>query len=97
MKQLTKKQAIAFYESQEWDHMTAEEIVKLQLYQDRLCVPFSKFHEAIETVLGRSVFTHEFASDRLKAEFEKKCPAPTFEQTLDMIPSHKQIIIMGTK
>ena len=57
MKQLTKEQAIAIFNGGEWKDWSDEEIVKFQLYQDRLCVPFDKFHEAMESVLGRPVWT----------------------------------------
>lgn len=66
MKQLTKKQAIAFYDSEKWKDWNSEEIVKFQLFQDRLCVPWSLFHKAMNDVLGRPVYTHEFASSNRK-------------------------------
>ena len=97
MKQLTKEQAISVYNSGEWKDWTDEEIVKLQLYQNRLCVPFNVFHRAIGNVLGRGVFTHEFAGDAghraLIDEYEGKRPAPTFEEIVAMIPPEKLIIV----
>ena len=94
MEQLTKEQAIAIYEGGEWKDWTPEDIVKFQLYQDRLAIPFDKFHEAIENVLGRSVWTHEFARrDRLIAEYEGKRPKPTFEDIINLIPTEKRIIL----
>lgn len=94
MKQLTKEQAIALAESGEWKDWTLEEIGKFQLYQDKLCVPFDKYHEAIEHLLGRPVWTHEFAwSDSLKAEYEKKKPPPTFREIMELIPEEKRIVI----
>ena len=53
------------------NHGRNGEIVEYQLYHDNLAVPFGRFHAAIEAVLGRSVWTHEFTnSDRLRKEFE---------------------------
>ena len=59
------------YDSGVWKSWTDREIVEYQLYHDNLAVPFGRFHAAIEAVLGRSVWTHEFTnSDRLRKEFE---------------------------
>jgi len=94
MKQLTSEQAIAFAKSGEWKDWTDEEIVKFQLYQKNLCMDFGRFHEAIEHVLGRPVFTHEFASwSNIVDEYEKERPAPTFEEIINMIPEEKRILI----
>ena len=77
--QLTREQAIELAESGIWKEWTDEEIVKLQLYQDCLCMDFSRFHEAVESVLGRSVRTHEFAfADGLREEYEGKRGKPSF-------------------
>lgn len=93
MKQLTKEQAIAIAEGGEWKDWTDEEIVRFQMYQDRLCVDFSRFHQAVEAVLGRPVFTHEFAFPRLREEYEGRWPAPTFEEIISLIPAEKLIQI----
>jgi len=70
IKQLTKEQAIKMYESEIWKDMSLEQIGKFQLFQDLLCVPFDKFHEAIEKLLNRPVWTHEFAfKDELIKEY----------------------------
>jgi hypothetical protein len=94
MKQLTEKQAIAFSKSGVWKNWTDEEVVKFQLYQDRLCLDFSRFHQAMEGVLGRPVFTHEFAfSESLVEEYEGKRPTPTFGEIINLIPVEKRILI----
>jgi hypothetical protein len=94
MKQLTKEQAIAIYEGGEWKDWTDEELVRFQLFQDCLAVPFSRFHEAIEKVLDRPVWTHEFAyRDSLIDEYQKEHPAPTFEEIISLIPKDKLITI----
>ena len=70
---LTKEQAVDLYTSGKWETMSHMEIVKTQLYTERLFVPFDVFHEAVETVLERPVYTHEFANAKeLQKEFEKK-------------------------
>lgn len=94
MKQLTKEQAIAFAESGEWKDWTDEEIVRFQLYQKKLCMDFHRFHLAVGKVLGREVYTHEFANwDAIVAEYEGERTAPTFEEIINMIPEEKRILI----
>ena len=94
MKQFTQKQAIALAKGGEWKDWTEEEIVRFQLYQRRLCMDFSIFHAATEKILGRPVFTHEFAdSKRLIDEYEGKRSAPTFEEIINFLPEEKRIVI----
>jgi hypothetical protein len=93
-KQITKDEAIAWYSSGIWEKWTAQEIVKAQLFQKRLFMPFDKFHEAVEKVLGRGVFTHEFAYvEALQHEYLGEKPPPTFEEIINLIPEEKRVII----
>ena len=57
---MTRQEAIEKYNSKFWLTMTHKEIVKFQINEKRLCVPFDVLHEAVEKALDRSVFTHEF-------------------------------------
>ena len=94
MKKLTKEQAIRFYESRAWDEMTKHQIVELQLFQDNLCVPFFVFHEATDYVLGRPVYTHEFADkEALIHECLGNRPAPTLDEIIAAIPEEKRVLI----
>jgi hypothetical protein len=94
MKQLTKEQAIAFFDSKCYETWTPEQIVDFQLFQDRLCMPFDVFHAAIEKVLGRPVFTHEFAfRDRLIKECRGDRPAPMLDEIISLIPEENQVAI----
>jgi hypothetical protein len=61
MEQLTREQAIAFHDEGAWKQWNSQTIAKFQLEQDKLCVPFSVFQQAVSDTLGRPVFTHEFA------------------------------------
>ena len=77
---MTQEEAIAKGATKWWETATPEEIVELQLFEEFLCVPFPIYHGAIEKVLGRPVWTHEFGSQgRLKEEYARKkaqqCPA----------------------
>lgn len=87
MKQLTREQAIAFGENKLYEGMTGRQIAEFQLMQDKLCVPFDVFHEAIEKALGRPVYTHEFALNRdgLLKELRGENPAPTFEEIFTLL------------
>ena len=73
IEQITEEEAVRIYTSGEWKNWTDEQIAEKQLYQRRLCVPFDKFHAAMEKVLGRPIWTHEFAnSSALIAEYEHR-------------------------
>jgi len=97
MKQLTKEEAIKLYESKIWEKWTKEKRAYFQIYQDKLCMPFDKFHEAIEHVLDRPVFTHEFGLNRngLIAEMEGKKPKATLMEIIELIPEEKRLIIIN--
>lgn len=92
--QLTQEQAIELYNSGVYKDWTHEQIVRFQLFQNLLCVPFAKFHEAIESVLGRSVWTHEFANKEsiIKEYLGVKDP-PTMEEIINMIPEEKRLLV----
>lgn len=77
---LTREEAVQladleFWKDPEW---TPEEVALAQLAQDRLVVtPFSVVHDAVTKLLGRPVFTHEFARpDALLAEHRGEAEAP---------------------
>lgn len=95
MRQLTEKEAIEFHDSRKWEAMTPTERGAFQMYQDRLCMPFGKFHEGIEAALGRSVWTHEFASpERLIEELEGKRGKPSMDDILGLIPEEKRVVFV---
>lgn len=93
-KQLTTEQAIELAKSGIWKEWTDEQIVRFQLFQTKLCMDFSRFHEAMGKVLDRPVFTHEFADqESLIKEYLGTKPPPTFEEIIDMIPKDKLIML----
>ena len=96
MKQFTKEQAITFNNEGIWKEWTDEQIVRLQLFQKLLCMDFSRFHEAMEKVLGRSIWTHEFGTTGHKGLVEEYLgtkKAPTMDEIINLIPEEKRIII----
>ena len=93
-KVFTRELAIRIAESCIWLDMTDEEIVRFQLFQDRLCMPIDVYRRAIEKVLGRPVYTHEFGwPENLQAEYAKERMPPTFEEIVAMIPADKLVLI----
>ena len=99
MRQLTYEEAKAFCDSKKWEPMSLAQRANFQIHQDRLCMPFDVFHEAVEKTLGRPVYTHEFAftRQRLIEELQGKADAPTMEEIIAMIPPEKLIVIKTAK
>lgn len=96
---LTKEQAIRLVESNWWVGMSHRDIAMFQLHEPRLCMPFDKFHEAVEKALGRPVFTHEFGLNwyGLQKELRGEKDPPTFEEILGLIPPDKHVLIVPSK
>ena len=66
---MTKDEAIRLANSGWWKDKTPQEIAEFQLVEEKLCMPFSDFHKAVEAWLERPVWTHELANtDELMAE-----------------------------
>ena len=91
---MTEQEAIKMAESGWWKDECPNKIVKFQLFEDRLCMDFSAFHKAVEKVLGRPVWTHEFAfADSLRQEYLKLESAPTMQEIVELIPEEKRMVI----
>ena len=94
VKQLTRNQAIAIAEGGEWKKMTQETLALAQLHQARVFCNFGDFQEAVEKLLGRPVWTHEFVCPSgLMAEYKGEKPTPTMDEILDLIPAEKRIVV----
>lgn len=96
---MTKEQAIELHDSKFWEDMSPDERAQFQLFEDKLCMPFEVFHEAVEKTLGRPVFTHEFGFDRdgLKKELLGARPAPTLVEVMALIPEDKRVIVVSVE
>ena len=96
MEQLSKEKAIELFNSKIWEDWTYEQKAKFQLWQEKLCMPFDVFHEAVEKSLGRPVYTHEFGLDLdgIKSEFLHERPEPTLDEILNLIPKEKQVLFV---
>jgi len=62
---MSQEEAVKFAATQWWVGKTAAEILDVQLFEDRLVMPFELYHEAVEEVLGRPVQTIELADSFL--------------------------------
>ncbi len=83
--QLTEEQALTLLKSKFWEPMSLRARAEFQLYQERLCMPFEVFHEALEAAIGRPIMVHEFRdAQALQQELRGEKPAPTLGQILDM-------------
>lgn len=92
--QLTKQQAVELSRSNWWDVTGLAKAGFLQLNQPLLCMPFNKFHEAVSFLLGRSVYTHEFANSKnLIAEALGSKQSPSLQEIIDLLPPDKLIIL----
>lgn len=64
--------------------LTKKQAVIISAYTGILCCDFSDLHKYIEQKLGRSVWTHELASEKVMSELKEKsradflaiCPIP---------------------
>lgn len=87
---LTREEAIAIGEAKNWKMWSPEKIVRLQLFETRIFVPFPAFHKALEAVLGMPILDVEIAMNfkAVAAEVLLKLdkPRPTRQEILDLIP-----------
>lgn len=92
---ITREQALIKWNTEWWLTATPEEIVKFQLFTDRLCMPFDKFHEAVEKCLDRPVWTHEFGRDvdGLRKEFLGERLPPTMREIAYLLTKPKTIVV----
>lgn len=96
MKQFTKEEAIAFAKSERWKYMTDNQIVVMAFFQNLLFLPFSRLQQAFESVLGRSIWTHEFARPQdLFLEYLGQKPVPFFTNLMNRIPGESIAIVTG--
>ena len=61
---MTGEEAAKLYDSGFWEDMDDTEIAVFQLKEDHLCVPFSRFLNAVERTLGRPVSSYELVLNR---------------------------------
>lgn len=93
--QISKEQSIKLAESGVWKEWDPHKLVRFQLFQKRLSVDFAAFHEALEAVLDRPVFTHEMGInyDGIVEEYldVTNTSVPTFKELVEYIPEDVRI------
>lgn len=93
---LTKEQAMALVKSKWWVGREPIELALFYVAEDRLCMPFDVLQHAVETVVGRPVFAHEFGSSgaaNLRKEILGERQKPTLQEILAQIPEAKRLVI----
>ncbi len=95
MDQLTREQAVEFFDSKAYESMDDRQKAEFQMEQDRLCMPMDVFQLALEKTLDRPVFTHELGMNRsgLKQELFLNAKPPSLEEVMNMIPEEKRFIL----
>ena len=95
MRQITKKEALQIAESNLYSDWSFQQKASFQLRQDRLCMPFSVFHEAVEKTLNRPVYTHELALNRqgIIDEVDGIVGAPSIDEIIALAPEDKVLIV----
>ena len=95
MKQLTKKEACAFFDNKCYEGWSNRDIAVFQLHQERLCMPFEVFGLSLESELKRGISAMEyvFGSDGLKKELMKDQPVPELEYFMGLIPKEKRELV----
>lgn len=94
---MTQEEAVTMADSKWWESVPLKDAAHFQLFEDRLVMPFDLFQKGVEELLGRPVWTHEFAFAKdaggLREQAQGKATAPTMQQILDLIPEEKRYVI----
>lgn len=91
---LTKEEAIVKANSLWWVGKTDEEIAEWQIHEPRLCCPFEIFHKAVETWLGRPVWTHEFADPKLLMAEKESGKKADFDEVVEKLAKYKKPVVV---
>ena len=86
--------AIRIAKTRWWTHIPLADAARIQLREPLLIMDFSAFHEGVEKLLGRPVWTHEFVDpEGLLREAGGITPTRTLQDVLDLIPEEKRIVV----
>lgn len=77
MRQFTREEAAVILQSGKCLNWSDEQILMLQLYQRRFCVPFKRFNRASIAVLEASVYHAGMTKEKIRALYEKRFRRPT--------------------
>lgn len=91
---ITMEQAVSLYDTRFWESMNYEERAIFQLFEERLCMPFDIFREALEMTLGRRVKNQEILlGDKLGVEILRGRAAPSTDDIISLIPVHSRRLL----
>jgi len=91
---LTREQALALYDTEFWESLAYVERARFQLSEERLCMPFDIFVEAVERALGRPVRVGEFLQPRrLLAELSGEQTVLDVDELLSLLPEQNRILL----
>lgn len=91
---LTREQALALYDTEFWESLAYVERARFQLSEERLCMPFDIFVEAVERALGRPVRVGEFLQPRrLLAELSGEQTVLDVDDLLSLLPEQNRILL----
>lgn len=88
-KHLSIDESVELYNSGWWKQITMQRAAFLQLHQEKICMPWEVFHDYLEILLERPIFTHKFADfDKLKKESYTR--GSKYPGLADLIATQKQ-------
>lgn len=91
---LTREQAIALYDTGFWESLAYVERAHFQLSEERLCMPFDVFIEAVERALGRPIRVGELLDSRgLLAELTGAQRPMGVDELLSRLPADKRVLL----
>lgn len=91
---LTRNQATALYDSSFWENLAYVERARFQLSEERLCMPFDVFVEAVERSLGRAVTVGELLDSlALLSELTGERQPLDIDELLALLPDDKRILL----
>lgn len=91
---LTREQALALYDTEFWESLAYVERARFQLSEERLCMPFDIFVEAVERALGRPVRVGEFLQPRrLLSELSGEQTVLDVDDLLSLLPEQNRILL----
>jgi hypothetical protein len=90
-----KEKAIQLAKTEWWKTVTPLEAFLFQMQTKELCMDFGDFQGAAEQILGRPVWTHEFANlSALMAELKGEIARPSMEDIINKLPAEKRILLV---
>ncbi len=94
---MTKQEAITLHDSEFWKGMSQKDIATFQLTEERLCMPFEVFQKAMESTLGRPVFTLGLNRDSLTRELLDGAEAPSLAEIMELIPEKMRLVVVAQR